>query len=345
MKAIISFCILLVALPLFAGTVVSHDIDSPSIAKNAVGIKSLRHIEIYLPSGYDTSTDRYPVLYWIPGFGGSADGVTYKIALDKAIRNGVISPTIVVFIDVSDEIWLFHNSPLIGNWEDFMLSELVPFIDKTYRTIPNAQARGLMGHSSGGYSALLLPVLHPNVWGSIGLNDPAAFAMWYPIDEEADIQALNSDYASIKWAFIGMPKALDGYDAFTPYVKLLLQMGASFSPNSNSPILADMPRSKRGEWVQEIREKWSDYDLTNPKSISKYSAILKNLSSLTIIVPEIMAIENTNSVTNLYFIERLKTAGISVTRLDMPGDHGSDRPGRLVALAEQLLKSMPGAKR
>ena len=105
MKAIVALCLLLVVLPVFAGTIISHDMNVPAIAKNAVNIRSLRHFEVYLPSGYDTSTDRYPVLYWLPGWTGSSDGLSYKIFLDKAIRGGSMPSTIVVFIDPSEGIF------------------------------------------------------------------------------------------------------------------------------------------------------------------------------------------------------------------------------------------------
>ena len=196
-----------------------------------------------------------------------------------------------------------------------------------------------MGWSAGGYSAMLLAVLHPNIWGSIGMNDPAVWLMWSPLnDEKSDSQALKDLAPAFKVKFKIMPKSLEGYSSFSVDTRVLLQKGASFSPNPNSPILSDMPVTPDGKkWVQEVWEKWSDYDLTEAKSLAKYSATLKKLASIVIIIPESDA---SNRICNEYLLKVFQAAGISVTRLDMPGKHWVSRDIRFVALAEQLLKKM-----
>ena len=142
MKPIIALGILLVALPAFSGNIVAHEIDSLSIAKNALDISSQRHIEVYLPSGYDAGSNRYPVLYWLPGLwapglGMENDNNDAKIALDKAIQDAVIPATIVVFVDVHEEsIVLLLNSSLVGNWEDFMCQNLCHSLTKHIERSP-----------------------------------------------------------------------------------------------------------------------------------------------------------------------------------------------------------------
>jgi len=331
-------------LDLQASKIVSHEIESTAIAGNKAGISSTRNIEVYLPDGYDNGKHRYPVIYWIPGY--SSDAVTwgssiYSSVLDGAIKTGRITPTIAVFIDVHEGLW-FLNSLATGNWEDFIVSELVPFIDKTYPTIPDPQARGIMGHSAGGYSALILPILHPNVWGCIGLNDPAAWLMWYPLIDKSDVP-VTTDFAPLHDGYKNLPKDIGGYNSVGLYTKALIELGTSFSPNLNSPILCDMPVTPDGNWVPEILEKWSAYDLTNPNTIPQYTETLKKLLSITFIVPEVMDLWETNSVPNIYLIDCLNKAGISITRLNMPGGHGAYMPERFIAITEQLLKAMQGS--
>ena len=236
---------------------------------------------------------------------------------------------------------------MLGNWEDFLVSELVPFIDKTYRTIPKAQVRGLMGHSAGGYGALMLASLHPNVWGSIGLNDPASWMMWYPLNDGiafegnfTKVDTLAIKGSTLRLKFSGIPDNLEGYDSLPEIAKWLLQKGASFSPNPNSPILCDMPvTADKNQLVQEIWAKWSNYDLSEPKGPTKYLEALRSLSSIAIIVPDSLYAYSFR-ISNISFIDYLKTAGISITRLDMPGNHNSDQSGRFIALAQNLLKAM-----
>jgi len=321
-----------------ASKIVSHDIESAALAKNIVGISSTRHIEVYLPDGYGDGKNRYPVIYYIGHHYDIANAAFYSSAFDEAIKTGKTTPAICVFIDVHEGT-LFLNSLVTGNWEDFIVSELVPFIDKTYQTIPDRKARGIMGHSIGGYSAFILPVLHPDVWGAIGGNDPCTWVMWYPlIDEKDSAVPLTIDFADIRRAYENLPKDLKNYNS-----SIIMDLGTRFSPDVNSPILCDVPLTPEGNWVPEIRAKWSAYNLVDPNTLPKYIGTLKSFSSITIAVPEVMDLWNTASVPNIYFIDVLKAAGVNITRLDMPGDHGAFMPERFATLAEQLLIAMQGS--
>ena len=116
---------------------------------------------------------------------------------------GTLPPVIVVNIDVREGLVLL-NSTVFGRWEDFVVDELLPFIDAEYRTIPLPQGRALMGHSTGGYGAMMLPLLHPGIWSAVGLNDASvgggcAEEMFGrgPIGEEFQAIELFADYASL----------------------------------------------------------------------------------------------------------------------------------------------------
>lgn len=300
-----------------------------------VGIPSALRFEVYLPSGYDEGKLHYPVLYSLPGWGGGNPLASKcKGPLDEAIQNGRITPTIAVFINIGGI--LFLNSSVFGNWGSFMVSELVPFIDRNYRTVQDWRARGLMGFSMGGYSALMLPILHPGVWGSIGENDPSTGIMWRyirsPGDALSDLQKLPGDINAYP-RYPGRPNYLEGG---------MMQLGAAFTPNLDAPLLCDFPITEKGEWVPEVREKWSEYDLSNLETLAKHSETLKALLCIAIVVPE--SSSGTNRNVNIDFIGRLETAGISVTRLDMPGGHGDFNGERFAALAEQILSAMEGAE-
>jgi hypothetical protein len=175
---IIVFVLSGLASVIYGSELVTHELNSIEIAANkpwsgsGTLISSLRTLQVYLPDGYSENKDRhYPVIYWIPGYCGYADGNSYKQALDEAIGDGTIPPVIAVFIDVRECITFLEQG-----MEDFMIYELIPFIDSEYRTIPDPTGRALMGHSIGGFSALMLPFLHPGIWSAIGGNDPST---WY----------------------------------------------------------------------------------------------------------------------------------------------------------------------
>ena len=152
-----------------------HRIESEAVAGNRAGITSTRRLLVYTPEGYDESRRVYPVIYWIPGWQTPASS-EYVGALDKAISSGHIPPVITVTIDVREGV-LMLNSVVFGNWADFLVNEVVPFIDGEYRTIKAPEGRSLMGHSTGGYGALLLPLLYPGVWSTVGLNDASVWGV------------------------------------------------------------------------------------------------------------------------------------------------------------------------
>ncbi len=131
---------------------------------------------VYLPPGYDTATKRYPVMYLLHGQpGGWTDcyqsGRVEEMA-DNLISAGKMPPVILVAFDGDGpngvkDLTNFCNRIDGYRTEDFVVQELVPYIDATYRTLPNAAKRALWGYSSGGYGALNLGIKHPALWSVI----------------------------------------------------------------------------------------------------------------------------------------------------------------------------------
>jgi hypothetical protein len=366
---LVSLLMLITTLDLcYGSTIVTHVINSPAIAKNMVGISSLRHVLVYLPDSYEMDNYRYPVIYWIPGFTGSvtneyqltsinpfANGQPskwtgsatneYQQAIDYAIHSHRIPATIVVFIDVHEGT-MFLNSSVFGNWENFMVEELIPFIDKTYRTIPNMNNRCLAGHSAGGFSAIMLSIMYPGIWGAVGTNDGMQLYPWYQIVGKDGVPDLVSfrenaikciiDY--VIPSFTKLPANLKGYADMDNLMKIMWQFAASITRNPDSPLLADFPMNANGEWIPKVREKWREFCIMDPVGIANFLDELKRIQ-FTIIVAE-KNYDLTNGFETEYIIEQWRSAGISVIRLDMPGLHMDYIAERFIALAESMLISL-----
>ena len=129
---------------------------------------------VYLPPGYDKSTERYPVIYLLHGQpGGWTDcylsGRVEEMA-DKLISKGQMRPAILVAFDADgpkgpNDMTNFCNRVTDGyRAEDFICNELVPYTDANYRTLPDAKSRALWGYSAGGFGALNLGLHHPGLW-------------------------------------------------------------------------------------------------------------------------------------------------------------------------------------
>jgi S-formylglutathione hydrolase FrmB len=109
---------------------------------------------VYLPEHYDTSTQRYPVVYHLHGLGGSQTGphnTAVPRSFEAALDQGLIGPVIVVFPNGYTDAWWADS--IAGNKpaESDVVDLLIPHLDATFRTIPTRGARVIQGFSMGGF--------------------------------------------------------------------------------------------------------------------------------------------------------------------------------------------------
>lgn len=122
---------------------------------------------IILPEEYHATKKSYPVVYLLHGLGDDESSwLEYGRVnqyTDGAVKQGEIQPMIYV---MPQGFRNYYVNDYAGTflYEDMFIDELVPFIDNTYRTIPDRDHRATMGYSMGGYGALILPLKHPEVF-------------------------------------------------------------------------------------------------------------------------------------------------------------------------------------
>ncbi|HEV2916357.1 MAG TPA: alpha/beta hydrolase-fold protein [Candidatus Babeliales bacterium] len=142
-----------------------------------------RMFSIYLPDGYDEPGAQFPSIYYCPGLGGNDKSFNdgNKIILDDLISNDLMVPTIVVYIDPSlvtgidpqdgrykyQGSW-YVDSALNGQFETYITTQLIPFVDAHYKTIPSGAFRAIMGQSMGGFGATFLGTRHPDLFCGFG---------------------------------------------------------------------------------------------------------------------------------------------------------------------------------
>src|SRR5215469_12000536 len=161
------------------GKLVVQTLLAKSIEGNHGGENPMRSITIYLPPGYDESQQRYPVIYFLHGFGLSDSQMVmltqFNLLLDDAINSGRLRPLIVVFPN-SCTIYkgsFYTNSSLTGNWCDYIAKDVVDYVDQQYRTIAKRESRGLAGHSMGGHGTLKIAMFYPDRFGALYALSPA----------------------------------------------------------------------------------------------------------------------------------------------------------------------------
>src|SRR5438876_830508 len=174
------------------GRLVREIVHGPSLEKNLTGESTNRNVSIYLPPSYDTSPNkRYPVVYLLHGIGDTEKEFTSAWAgnteewgtvqglMNHGIGEGHFGEMIIVMPDARTKMMgsFFTNSSATGNWEDFIVKDLVSLIDQKYRTLARSESRGIAGHSMGGYGAIKLGMKHPDVFSVVYGMNPALIGL------------------------------------------------------------------------------------------------------------------------------------------------------------------------
>ena len=178
MISLLTRCILAISVfltPLVAAradVAVEHmKVHSEAVAGNLEGNSAERDVLVFLPEDYATSTKRYPVIYFLHGYMGSAEGYDKYIGFADALNNAA-APNRQAIVVVPDSNTrhggsMYSSSPTTGDFERFIARDLVAYIDAKYRTLAKRESRGLSGHSMGGYGTLRIAMKHPDVFSSI----------------------------------------------------------------------------------------------------------------------------------------------------------------------------------
>ncbi len=232
------------------GSVKTFILNSKALI-NKGGENPDRSCSVYLPPGYEQGKERYPVIYFLHGF-TATDQITdeMKQVLDEGILRKKIRPYILV-IPNHHTLYqgsFYTDSELTGHWETFTCKELVEYMDKNFRTLPNRESRGIAGHSMGGYGAIKIAMRHPDVFSSVYGLSPGLMAF---VKEFGP----NSPFFKI-YQNAGTEEDLNK----TYYPKVLAAVGRAWSPNANKPpFYCDMPFSYQGDSLivnQDVLEKW-----------------------------------------------------------------------------------------
>jgi S-formylglutathione hydrolase FrmB len=220
---------------------VARVITAKSLAQTRIGVDPNRAMVVYLPPGYDRSAQRYPVIYYLPNaadsFRADFDKHEAQALFDRAIAVGSIGDFILVTTDLTTPIgcsW-YVNSPVTGNWEDFVVDELVPYVDANFRTLANRDSRGILGDRMGGYGAIRLGMRHPNVFGSV-------YAL-HPVGTGSGIQTMHS---RPDWNRLAHAQSIDELRG-DPFSNIFLSIYQAHLPNpSRPPLYIEFPAHREG---------------------------------------------------------------------------------------------------
>lgn len=274
----------------FAGRVSEHVLESQVLAGNPLGDPTQRPLWVYVPPGYDESDQRYPSVYVIQGYTGQAAmwwnrtafRESFPAAADRMFASGEAPPTVVVYVDA----WTayggsqFVDSPGTGRYHTYLCEEIVPWVDAHYRTKADAAHRGIQGKSSGGFGAMITPMLRPDLFGGLATHAGDGMYECCYIPEFAKAVRLLRDHDGdiFKWwkDFQSRPAFMkEGDDVLL----ITLGVAACFSARDDgTPELPFDPRN--GRLRDDVWARWLAWDPV--RMVPRYADALRSLRAVWI---------------------------------------------------------------
>jgi S-formylglutathione hydrolase FrmB len=255
----------------WAGRLDEHAIDSEALTGNALGDPHRRPVYVYTPPGYDDAPERrYPSVYLIQGLTGQLDMWRNRKAFQPTVPEAVDdwfaaagSPAVVVFVDAWTSLGgsQFVDSAATGRYHTYLCDEVVPFVDERYRTLPGAAHRGIAGKSSGGYGAMITPMLRPDLFGGLATHaGDALFEVCYLPDFREAARALRDAYDGSFDAFWTDFHSRPGISKKTDGTLLNVWcMAACYSADADGTVQLPF-EPLTGRLVPEVWDRWLAWD-------------------------------------------------------------------------------------
>jgi S-formylglutathione hydrolase FrmB len=274
-----------------AGRIDEHVITSELLRDNPLGDPAERPLWVYLPPGYDEEPGRrYPAVYVIQGYTGhlamwrnrNAYRQPFPETADAVFANGAAPPAIVVYVDA----WTayggsqFVDSHGTGRYHSYLCDEVVSWVDGRYRTMPAAAHRAIMGKSSGGFGAMITPMLRPDLFGALATHAGDALYENCYIPEFGTAVRLLRDYDGDIWQWwddfrsrISFTREADDH------LLMILGVSACFSAREDGTV--ELPFDPRtGMLRPDVWQRWLDWDPV--RMAPRYAGALRSLRAIWI---------------------------------------------------------------
>jgi enterochelin esterase-like enzyme len=275
--------------PLLRGCIESFLLDSKILKDNPLGDPHRREVTVYLPPEYETHPrKRFPVFVDIVGFFGSGRAHTnwkpfeehVPLRLERLVKQGRMGPVIAVFPDCWTRLGgnQYINSSALGNYADYILKEILPEIDRRYRTFKDPKKRAVFGKSSGGYGAMAHGMRYAKHWGAIACHSgDMYFDLCYRNDIPKVLNRLAKHNRNPE-RFLRDFYAKDKLDSDDVATIMFLAMAATYDPDPKAPLGFHLPVDLYTAEVDEKR--WARWLRHDPIHMINRDAVRKNLRLL-----------------------------------------------------------------
>ena len=214
----------------FSFSAVASEVLSAEVKSPALG-RALTY-NVYLPTGYTENTNvRYPVMYLLHGNGGNRNDWHVKgkmqSTVDELVAKGQIPPAIFIMPDANTNWYV----DLKEKMETAFIEDLMPHVEKTYRTINAREGRVIGGLSMGGYGAIRFVLKYPEKFQAAALLSPAIYNPEPPADSSARHVKVFADpntdgaYSKNVWQQYNYPALMDAFLAKGIKVPMYINSG------------------------------------------------------------------------------------------------------------------------
>jgi len=274
-----------------AGQLEEHVIGSELLRDNPLGDPAERPLWVYLPPGYDDDPDRrYPAVYVIQGYTGhlamwrnrAPFRQPFPETADAMFERGEAPPALVVYVDAWTSFGgsQFVDSPGTGRYHSYLCDEIVPWVDRRYRTLAGPAHRAITGKSSGGFGAMITPMLRPDLFGALATHaGDALYELSYIPDFGAAARMLRA-YDGDIWRWWDEFRSRVSFTKEADMVLLgVLGVSACFSARDDGSV--ELPFDPRtGALREDAWERWLDWDPV--RMVPRYAGALRSLRAIWI---------------------------------------------------------------
>ena len=275
------------------GRVETVSFESQALRGNRLEDPHVRPLSVYLPAGYDDDLARhYPCILMLSSHGNTGASMlnwrgwdeSLDQQLDRLIDSGAMPPIIMIIPDTWTRLGgaLHLNTPALGNYGDYLLNEIVLYVDAHYRTLEGGAHRGVMGRSSGGYAALYHAMMNPGMFAAVADHSGDAYFEFMALPDIARLHRNLMRFGGLD-GFFAATKQLGSKDqAFYDSVSILT-FAATFAPNEEALYGFDLPIDmETGALREDVWERCKRFDPLNLASDPDHAAALRGLNELFI---------------------------------------------------------------
>jgi hypothetical protein len=276
-----------------AGRLEQGVVRSELLRDNPLGDPHERPIHVYLPPGYDSNPGRrYPAVYTIQGYTGHVGMWFNRMPFrrpfpelaDELFATTNTPPAIVVYVDA----WTafggsqFLDSPGTGRYHSYLCEEVVPWVDARYRTLADRDHRAIAGKSSGGYGAMVTPMLRPDLFGALATHaGDALFEVCYQADFRDVARTLRDEYDGSYEAFLADWRGrLHGTRDSDLDLIETYGYAAAYSANPDGSV--SLPFDELGAPVPEVWSRWLAWDPVRMAAEPRYAEALRSQRAIWI---------------------------------------------------------------